>query len=131
MRIIVTGGTGFIGHALVRTLSQDGHAVSVLTRRAGPAKKIVGAARVVEWNPMASGSWEQEFSGVDAVINLAGRTDCGRSLDRVPETQHYSEPDRRDESDRRGIARELHNALYLNQCVGYRLLRTEQRSFNI
>ena len=72
MRIIVTGGTGFIGHALVRTLGQDGHAVTVLTRRAGPAKKILGLARVVEWNPTVSGSWEQEFSGIDAVVNLAG-----------------------------------------------------------
>ena len=58
MRIIVTGGTGFIGHALVRTLGQDGHAVTVLTRRAGSAKKILGSARIVEWNPTVSGSWK-------------------------------------------------------------------------
>ncbi|HZN44510.1 MAG TPA: TIGR01777 family oxidoreductase [Nitrospiraceae bacterium] len=72
MRIIVTGGTGFIGHALVQTLLQNGHAVTVLTRRACPAQNLLGNTKVVEWNPMASGSWEQEFSGVDAVINLAG-----------------------------------------------------------
>jgi uncharacterized protein (TIGR01777 family) len=72
MRIIVTGGTGFIGHALVYTLLQDGHAVTVLTRRARPARKLLGITQVVEWNPTAHGSWEQEFSDVDAVINLAG-----------------------------------------------------------
>ena len=72
MRIIVTGGTGFIGHALVQTLVRDGHAVTVLTRHAGSAKKILGTTKVVGWNPTVSGAWEQEFAGIDAVINLAG-----------------------------------------------------------
>ena len=131
MRIIVTGGTGFIGHALVRTLAQDGHAVSVLTRRAGLAKKIVGVARVVEWNPMVSGSWEQEFSGVDAVINLAGEPIADG---RWTESRKRSMTQSRIDATKaivEALRATLHKALYLNQCVGYRLLRSEQRHFNI
>jgi nucleoside-diphosphate-sugar epimerase len=46
MRILVIGGTGFIGRPLVRELARTGHVVSVLTRGGSacdlPAEKIVG-----------------------------------------------------------------------------------------
>ena len=59
-----------------------------------------------------------------------GRADCGQSLDGVSQTPHYSESDRRDESDCGGIARTRHRVLYINQRVGYRLLWAEQGHFN-
>jgi len=59
-----------------------------------------------------------------------GRADCGQSLDGVSQTPHYSESDRRDESDCVGIARTRHRVLYINQRVGYRLLWAEQGHFN-
>ncbi len=36
MKILVTGGTGFVGKALLPRLSADGHDVTVLTRGIGP-----------------------------------------------------------------------------------------------
>ena len=71
MRVAVTGGTGFLGGALVERLRGDGHTVTVLTR--GPS----GAGRV-HWDPEApAGEWTSALDGSDAVINLAGDSIAG------------------------------------------------------
>ena len=71
MRVAVTGGTGFLGGALVERLRGDGHTVTVLTR--GPS----GAGRV-HWNPEASsGEWTSTVDGADGVIHLAGESIAG------------------------------------------------------
>ncbi|HSN04247.1 MAG TPA: TIGR01777 family oxidoreductase [Nitrospira sp.] len=73
MRIVVTGGTGFIGRPLCVSLCQEGHTVTLLTRRPAEAQQSFGAAvAAVEWNGRETGSWEQALEGADAVINLAG-----------------------------------------------------------
>lgn len=74
MRILVTGGTGFIGTALLRALVADGHDVMALTRRpagmVGP--RAVAGVRYVGWDTRGDGSWHGHVDGVDAVVNLAG-----------------------------------------------------------
>ncbi|HSA61777.1 MAG TPA: TIGR01777 family oxidoreductase [Nitrospiraceae bacterium] len=73
MHIVVTGGTGFIGRALCKSLVREGHRVSILTRNAREASCLLGAiVTAVEWNGRESGAWEQSLEGADAVINLAG-----------------------------------------------------------
>lgn len=70
MKIIVTGGTGFIGRALVGELTRQGHEVVVLTRKVGhPAQSTV---RFVEWDALSAGPWQAEVASADAVVNLAG-----------------------------------------------------------
>lgn len=65
MHVLVTGGTGFIGRALIAALLADGHAVSVLTRDTAPARRALPEpVRVLE--DLAP------LEGVDAVVNLAG-----------------------------------------------------------
>ena len=63
MKIVVAGGTGFIGEPLVQRLMARGHDVAVLTRN--PAN--VRSGRAVPWSGVAS-----EVAGAEAVINLAG-----------------------------------------------------------
>lgn len=67
-RIVVAGGSGFIGDPLVRRLLARGDDVAVLTRN--PSK--VDAGRAVVWNPPAQGDWSDEVAKGDVVINLAG-----------------------------------------------------------
>jgi uncharacterized protein len=67
VRIIIAGGSGFLGRALQETLRRDRHAIRVLTRRARAGTDDIA------WTPDGTaGSWAQELNGVDAVINLAG-----------------------------------------------------------
>ncbi len=73
MHIVITGGTGFIGRALYRTLAYEGHRVTVLTRQTIEASRLLGSSvNVVEWNGLEGGAWERCLDGADAVVNLAG-----------------------------------------------------------
>lgn len=73
MYIVVTGGTGFIGRPLCASLCQEGHQVTLLTRRKQEAQRLFGSAvTAVEWNGKNAGAWENCLEGADAVINLAG-----------------------------------------------------------
>ena len=66
MRIVVAGGSGFLGRSLVHAWRQDGHQVKILTRR--PA-----AGDDIRWDPAAGdGAWTGALERADAVVNLAG-----------------------------------------------------------
>ncbi len=68
MRIIVTGGTGFIGASLCRRLTADGHELLVLTRRPRVSNQQP-AIRHLLWD---APEWAREMAQADGVINLAG-----------------------------------------------------------
>ena len=73
MRIIITGGTGFIGTALTKSLLLDGHQVWILTRNPQTAYLPEGA-RGVGWDGRTTNGWESLVSQVDAIVNLAGES---------------------------------------------------------
>ncbi len=64
MRILVTGGTGFIGQALCPKLTQDGHDVIVWSRRRNP-EVAAGVTTIQQLDELTG-------PNPDAVINLAG-----------------------------------------------------------
>ena len=68
MRIVLAGGSGFLGRALRERLRRDGHDVLVFTRQPRP-----GHNDEVAWTPDGKiGPWAASLSGADAVVNLAG-----------------------------------------------------------
>jgi len=72
MKVLISGGSGFIGSHLVASLAGDGHDVVVLTRRP-ETKTLPSGVRYVTWDARsASGDWVKELSGAQAVVNLAG-----------------------------------------------------------
>lgn len=85
MRVVVSGGTGFIGRALVHALMARGDDVVVLTR--GQPRSFSHAcgecgrgakAELVAWTPQEAGPWQRVVDGADAVVNLVGRKIAGR-----------------------------------------------------
>jgi len=86
LRIVISGGTGFLGSPLAEMYAEEGHDVRVLTRslmsgdfRHDPGTGAPGVTRV-GWVPDGkSGPWATVLDGADAVINLAGESiDAGR-----------------------------------------------------
>lgn len=71
MNVIITGGTGFIGSSLSRSLLADGHHVFVLTRNPG-RKRLPHGAQAVGWDGRTSDGWLDTFNEMDAVLNMAG-----------------------------------------------------------
>jgi len=70
-RIIVAGGSGFIGRLLTERLVSGNNDVVVLTRSPGPA---VQSIRQVGWDGRTLSDWARELEGAQALINLAGRS---------------------------------------------------------
>jgi uncharacterized protein (TIGR01777 family) len=76
MKIVVAGGTGFLGTALARRLSSD-HDIVILSRRpsAPPAARVT----VVQWTPDgSSGLWTAALEEAGAVVNLTGESIAAR-----------------------------------------------------
>jgi uncharacterized protein (TIGR01777 family) len=77
MKIVIAGGTGFLGRPLADTFTRDGHEVVVLSRRADASASP--AVRTVQWNPDGTaGDWRAHVDGALAVVNLAGESIAGR-----------------------------------------------------
>lgn len=78
MKVVVTGGTGFIGRALCRSLVRQGKGVTVLSRNPVRAKAVLDPSiTIAEWDGLTSGMWEAELASAAAVINLAGEPIAG------------------------------------------------------
>ena len=78
MRLVIAGGSGFLGRALASALANSGHRVQILARRL-PEPPPAGEAapfQFVAWTPdgTANGLWTSPCSGADVVVNLAGES---------------------------------------------------------
>ena len=71
VRVLMTGGTGFLGTELARALRHRGHDVTVLSRRPGKPGEALWPADGQERALLA------RLDGTDAVINLAGESIAG------------------------------------------------------
>ncbi|THB63069.1 MAG: TIGR01777 family protein [Desulfovibrio sp.] len=85
MRIVITGGTGFIGAELARTLLGQGHEVVVLSRSVQSAVvRVLGAESTAQgfsseaWDGLDSNSLVPVLDGKDAVVNLIGESIASR-----------------------------------------------------
>jgi uncharacterized protein (TIGR01777 family) len=77
MKVVIAGGTGFLGRPLTSSLLRDQHEVVVLTR--GQNAPIAAGARAVPWDPNGdSGSWAAAIDGAQVVVNLAGESIAGK-----------------------------------------------------
>ena len=74
MKIVIAGGTGFLGRPLAEALAADRHDIVILTRGTGNGPAAKGT-RFASWTPGGQrGAWTAEIDGAGAVINLAGES---------------------------------------------------------
>ncbi len=66
MRVLIAGGSGFLGTALRTSLVEDHHDVFILTRRPskGPSE--------LHWDGRTTDGWGDRINEMDAVVNLTG-----------------------------------------------------------
>ena len=85
MRVVVTGGAGFIGANLVRRLLADGHAVVVVddlsTGDRDNLAGVEGPLELVEGTVVDPVLVDDALDGAAAVVHLAARPSVPRSLD--------------------------------------------------
>lgn len=73
-KLIIAGGTGYLGKLAARYFSGQGWEVVILSRSASAQEP---GLRYCLWNGQTTGSWVQELEGATVLLNLSGRTvDC-------------------------------------------------------
>lgn len=73
-RIVITGGSGFLGVNLAKHLIKNDYAVTIISRN---KPKAAGDWSFRKWDGRTLGDWASCVDGAHAVVNLAGRTvDC-------------------------------------------------------
>ena len=73
-RIILAGGSGFLGQALAKRFLQQNYEVIILTR--SPRARN-DAAKEVAWDAKSFGEWTKFVDGAEVVVNLTGKSvDC-------------------------------------------------------
>jgi uncharacterized protein (TIGR01777 family) len=86
MKVVIAGGSGFLGAPLAEAYAEESHDVRVLTRALAPGESrhdpgtgVPGITRVGWSADGASGPWAAVLEGADAAINLSGESiDHGR-----------------------------------------------------
>lgn len=74
LKIIVLGGTGFVGRSLVHALQAAGHRVDVLSRNRELQRElgVYPNVRTLSAKVYDSAALARHFAGADAVVNLVG-----------------------------------------------------------
>ena len=66
MKVLIGGGSGFLGTALKNSLAKDGHEVFILTRHAPNERNQI------QWDGKTPNGWGHLVNDMDAVVNLTG-----------------------------------------------------------
>lgn len=78
-KIVITGGSGFLGVNLAQALLESDYEVCIISRN---PPQIKGGWKFVSWDAHSLGKWVSELDGAAAIVNLAGRSvDCVKTPD--------------------------------------------------
>lgn len=78
-RVVVAGGSGFLGISLATHLTELGFEVVLLSRS---APRVRGPWRHAAWDGRSLDGWRNELEGAAGLVNLAGRSvDCVKTPD--------------------------------------------------
>jgi len=71
MQVVLSGGTGYVGRALVAKLLDRGHRARVLGRP-GSEHKVPGGAEVIPGNPLDPATFSSAVTAADTFVQLTG-----------------------------------------------------------
>jgi len=70
-RVVLAGGSGFLGRTLARFLAARDYEVVILSRN---PLRFELPGRQAHWDGRATSAWAEQLEGAQAVVNLAGRS---------------------------------------------------------
>ncbi len=70
-RVIIAGGSGFLGQSLAKVLLGKGYEIMILSR--ATHREGIGI-RQLHWDGKTLSEWSQAIDGAKAVVNLTGRS---------------------------------------------------------
>lgn len=99
MKILITGGAGFIGSSLALYLISEGHEVTVLdslsaqihgidSKHSNLFRQIVSHVHFIKASVTDAAAWPAALEGQDAIVHLAAETGTGQSM---YELHHYAD----------------------------------------
>lgn len=82
-KVVIAGGSGFLGVSLAHHLAEQGVEVVILSRN---EPKVAGPWKHRRWDARSIGDWKEELDGADGLVNLTGRSvDCIKTPDHQDE----------------------------------------------
>ena len=82
-KLILAGGTGFLGQALIAHFKNEFDSIVILSRAKG---KTLEKVRYLQWDAKTFGDWCNELEGAHTILNL-----CGKSVDCRYTTKNMAE----------------------------------------
>lgn len=74
MRVVITGGTGFVGSHLTHHFSEKNHEVVVIGTRSNSPLKAQNNVVYIQADTTRPGAWQKTVQDADLIVNLAGKT---------------------------------------------------------
>lgn len=82
-RVVIAGGSGFLGHSLATHLTMKGWSVCILSRNSPAGDR---RWEHVHWDARSLGDWIRAIDGASSLVNLVGRSvDCIKTPDHQDE----------------------------------------------
>ena len=82
-RIVIAGGSGFLGISLARYLAELGWSITLISRN---PPVVTGPWNHIRWDGRTLDGWSEQLNGAAALINLVGRSvDCIKTPDHQDE----------------------------------------------
>ncbi len=72
MKILMTGGTGFVGRELTSRFIREGYEVIVVSRSVKGSTETPKGTTYLQGDPIQRGPWQKAIPECDVVVNLAG-----------------------------------------------------------
>lgn len=73
-RVLITGGTGFLGSALAKQMAQSGYEVVLLSRNPARVRQLEQGIHMERWDGRSAGGWGSLVNANTAIVNLAGES---------------------------------------------------------
>lgn len=70
-KIVIAGGSGFLGNCLVKNFKSEGAEIIILTRS---ESRVADGVSYIQWDAKTPGDWTNALEGADVVINLVGKS---------------------------------------------------------